>query len=229
MRLLAFETAGSGCSAGCFDDGVPLALERRTEAATSPAELLVPMLGAVLARAGWRMTDPEALAVTVGPGSFTGIRTGLAAARGFALVHHLPVWPVTSLAVRAAMVVETEAARGLPIAVVLDARRGHLFLQRFDAGGLPLDGPRMVTPERAAARLQGPHLMIGDGVPAALRHLDAKAMRFEDAVPDAAAVARAAEAMRRRGEVPVAGTDLVPLYLREPDARPAAGRPLLPA
>ena len=228
MRLLAFETAGDGCSAGCFDDGYLLALERHTEA-TGHAELLVPMLGAVLARAGWGMTDPEALAVTIGPGSFTGIRTGLAAARGFALVHHQPVWPVTSLAVRAAMVAERGGAGGLPIAVVLDARRGHLFLQRFDASGMPLDGPMVVTPERAAAQLKGPHLLIGDGVPAALRHLDARAMRFEDAVPDAAAVALAAEAMRRRGEAPVPGTDLLPLYLREPDARPAAGRPLLSA
>jgi hypothetical protein len=64
---------------------------------------------------------------------------------------------------------------------------------------------------------------------ALLRHLDATAMTLGDAVLDAVAVARAAAAARGRGEAPVQGTALAPLYLREPDARPSAGRSLLQA
>lgn len=227
MRLLAFDTAGDGCSAGCFEDGAPLSFERH-EGATGHAELLVPMLASVLADAGWDLSDAGALAVTIGPGSFTGIRTGLAAARGLALVRRLPVWPVTSLAALA-----TVAAAGnresLPVAVVLDARRGQVFLQRFDSRGAPLDGPWVLAPELARARLRGRHLLVGSGAPALLRYLDAAAVTRGDAVLDAVAVVRAAEGACRRGEAPVRGTELAPLYLREPDARPSAGRPLLQA
>ncbi|MEZ5862651.1 MAG: tRNA (adenosine(37)-N6)-threonylcarbamoyltransferase complex dimerization subunit type 1 TsaB [Geminicoccaceae bacterium] len=223
MRLLAFDTAGDGCSAGCFAGTELLAIERFA-GATGHAERLVPMLAAVLADAGWDMADLEALAVTIGPGSFTGIRTGLAAARGLALARRLPVWPVSSLAALAAV---AGSADGLPIAVVLDARRGQVFLQRFDCGGLALDEPLMLAPEVAAARLREPHHLVGSGVAALLRHLDATDMTLGDAALDAVAVARAAAAAELRGEAPVEGTVLVPLYLREPDARPSAGRSLL--
>lgn len=225
MRLLAFDTAGAGCSAGCFAGTEPLALARHA-GATGHAERLVPMLAAVLADAGWEMADLEALAVTVGPGSFTGIRTGLAAARGLALVRRLPVWPVSSLAALAAA---AEGAGGLPIAVALDARRGQVFLQCFDADGLARDEPLMLAPELAAARLRGPHHLVGSGASAVLRHLDASAVTCGAAELDAVAVAGAATAARRRGELPVQGTALAPLYLRAPDARPSAGRSLLRA
>ncbi len=225
MRLLAFDTAGDGCSAGCFAGAEVLAFERH-EGVSGHAERLVPMLAAVLADAGWDMTELEALAVTVGPGSFTGIRTGLAAARGLALVRHLPVWPVTSLAALAAVADGTD---GLPIAVALDARRGQVFLQCFDPDGLARDEPLMLAPELAAERLREPHHLVGSGAAAVLRHLDANAMTSGDAVLDAVAVARAATAARLRGALPVEGTALVPLYLRAPDARPSAGRSLLRA
>ncbi|MCB9967300.1 MAG: tRNA (adenosine(37)-N6)-threonylcarbamoyltransferase complex dimerization subunit type 1 TsaB [Geminicoccaceae bacterium] len=225
MRLLAFDTAGDGCSAGCFAGAEPVAFARHA-GASGQAERLVPMLAAVLADAGWGMEDLEALAVTIGPGSFTGIRTGLAAARGLALVRRLPAWPVTTLAALAAV---ADGADGLPLAVVLDARRGQVFLQRFDSSGAALDESLMLAPELAAARLREPHHLVGSGAVALLRHLDATAMTLGDAVLDAVAVARAAAAARGRGEAPVHGTALAPLYLREPDARPSAGRSLLQA
>ena len=96
MRLLALDTATAACSVALWRDGAVLA--RRFEAMLrGQSEALMPMVGAVLAEAGCGFKDLDAIAVTVGPGAFTGLRIGLAAARGMALAAELPLIGVTTL------------------------------------------------------------------------------------------------------------------------------------
>lgn len=233
MRLLALDTAGDGCSVGVFDDGAALAF-RWCDDRQGHAETLPPMLEAVLAESGCALEHLEALAVTVGPGSFTGIRTGLALARGLALVTGLEGFAVTTLAALAAPLAGPLAmaeGQAAPIAALLDARRGQVYLQRFSGSAQALDRPQVLTPEAAAAKLGGgePVRLVGSGAPLVQAHLAEGAASRVEMRLDARGVAAAAFAMAKSGKSPVAGFELGPLYLRPADARPDAGRSLLRA
>ena len=209
---------------------------RTLDGAQGHAERLPGLLSAVLADAGLTLGSLDLLAVTVGPGSFSGIRTGLAAARGIALVTGARVIPVTTLEALAVplarILADDDAAVRLPIVAVRDARRGQVFMQRFDAEGRPVDRPRVLTPAAAAADLDGSLRLVGDGVPLLLPCLTPdQAARIEalpDAAPGAEGVAMAALAALERGVEPIDGFALAPLYIRDADARPGAGRSLLP-
>ena len=224
MRLLAFDTAGDGCSAGVFVDGRPLAV-RCSDGGIGHAERLPRLIEAVLARAGSGLDTLDGLAVTIGPGSFSGIRTGLAAARGLALATGLRTVPVTTLEALAAPLVD--GRERLPIAAIMDARRGQVFLQRFDPAGAPLGEPEALTPEAAAATLEGPWRLVGNGAALIVPYLAQQAATVAAGRLDAAAVALAAERALARGATTVAGFGLSPCYARGADARPGAGRPLL--
>jgi tRNA threonylcarbamoyladenosine biosynthesis protein TsaB len=188
------------------------------------------MLLAVLADAGLSLADLDALAVARGPGSFTGIRTGLAAARGLALVTRLPVFAPTTLEVLVRPLLG-DVADCRSVGALLDARRGQVYWQLFTSSGAPADAPRVIAPAAVAAELRrslaAPVRLAGSGaklVLPLLRGLDAE---MADVSLDAAAVALTAEAMASRGEAAIDAASLVPLYLRGADARPDAGRALL--
>lgn len=228
MRLLAIDAAGDGCSAGVFLDGETLALLRR-EGGAGQAERLPLLLEAVLAEPGCGLGQLDALAVSAGPGSFTGIRTGLAAARGLALAAGLRGFAVSTLAAVAAP--HADEGTATPIAAVLDARRGQVYLQLFGPAGEPLAPPEALPPAAAAARIRplGRVRLVGGGAALVLPLLAPAAVEVVETVLDARTVAMAAFAMAARGVLPVSGFALRPLYLRDADARPDAGRPLLPA
>ncbi len=230
MRLLAFDTAGDGCSAGVFLDGRPLAV-RFSDGGIGHAERLPRLIEAVLAAAGMDLATLDGLAVTVGPGSFSGIRTSLAAARGLALVTGLAVVPVTTLEALAAPLIDRRllltGRAALPIAAVIDARRGQVFLQRFDPAGTPLGAPEVLTPEAAAAGLRGAWQLVGKGAALVVPHLAPQAVNVVEGRLDAAGVALAAERGLARGTLPVDGFKLHPCYARGADARPGAGRALV--
>ena len=186
------------------------------------------MLADLLGEARLGSADLDGLAVTVGPGSFSGIRTGLAAARALALVYRLPVFGVSTFEALAAPLANGPGNER-PIAAVIDARRGQVYLQLLSHRGLPLAAPASLDPEAAAAGLVAPIRMVGSGVPL-LRSFLPQSSGFEaaEACLDAAAVALAAEAAAERGVRPIDGMTLKPFYLRDADARPDAGRALLP-
>lgn len=197
------------------------------------AERLPGLLLGVLADAGLTLDGIDLLAVTVGPGSFSGIRTGLAAARGIALVTGARAIPVTTLeALAVRTLADSDPTEQLPIVAVRDARRGQVFIQRFHADGRPADLPRVLMPAAAAADLHGPMRLVGDGVPLLLPHLTTDQVARIQAPPDGVAgaegVAMAALAALARGDEPIDGFALAPLYIRDADARPGAGRSLLP-
>jgi tRNA threonylcarbamoyladenosine biosynthesis protein TsaB len=206
MIVLALDTCLTACSVAVLDG------ERVMAAASEPMarghqERLAPLAQAVMAQAGIGFDKLDRIGVTVGPGSFTGLRVGIAFAKGLAQALSVPLVGVGTLEALAA------GERGLAFAV-LDARRDQLYLQAFEAGRA-LMGPDVLPVEIAAARLveigQGrPVTLIGSGAPLLAGVFpEARVVPAEGADP--VQVARLAAAR--------APTPVRPLYLRAPDAR----------
>ena len=133
--ILALDTAGNSCSAALWRDG-NIAAEAYEAMPRGQSERLLPMIQGVLATAALGFEDLDGLAVTVGPGAFTGVRIGLAAARGLALAQGLPLLGVTSFDVVASTVTE-EAQSGRRLVVALDAKRADLYVQAYGKGAPP--------------------------------------------------------------------------------------------
>lgn len=117
------------------------------EVATGHAEILFDRLAALLARNGLSHAELSRIAVTTGPGSFTGLRIGLSAARGLGLARKLPVLGIPTL-----FALSLGAPAG-PHAVLLDARRGQAYFQSFSAPGEPDSPPLLLAMEEARARV----------------------------------------------------------------------------
>ncbi len=207
------------------------------------AEALLPMIDRVMRAVPLKPAALDIVAATVGPGSFTGIRVGLAAARGIALACGAPLVGVTAFAATAfaatAGAVASDRRAGCDfllrdfLLIALESRRADLFVQLFDPALCPLSEPAALPPEAlgdfvAAAAGGGAVLILGD---AAQRAADALAtrriqvrtteVRATGAMPRAAGALRAALACWRRGE----RGDARPLYLRPPAVTLAAPSP----
>jgi tRNA threonylcarbamoyladenosine biosynthesis protein TsaB len=214
VNVLAFDCAGRGCSAAVVSGSRVLA--RRSEPMErGQAAALLPLIESVLdaAAIGWAAVD--LVAVTVGPGGFTGVRIGLAAARGFALARGLPVVGVTSFAAVAAAVPPDRRA-GRTLAVALDSKRADIFLQCFAADGPALGPGELVALEAVGSHIPaGAVLLAGDGAVRAAPFLAGRAaLAPATEVPDPGDIARLALAEwqpDRRAALPL------PLYLRAPD------------
>lgn len=229
--LLAIETAGSNCSVAVMRGGAVLAVHRRP-LRHGHAEALLPMAADVMAQAGLAPSELTAVGAALGPGGFTGIRVGLAAAHGIALAARARLVGVTGFAAVAAGL----ARAGVPadwdgcgaVLVALDSRRADLYVQLFAREPLrPLAEPQALLPDAldgyvAACGRAVKLLVAGDAAAAAAAALDSTEIVVADgAVPDALGVAAAVQAELRRG----AAADRVrPLYLRPPDITLATRR-----
>ena len=225
MRLLGFDTATTACSAALWAGGAVTA-HRRIEAPSGHAEALVPMLREVAAEGGTALGAVDAFAVTVGPGSFTGIRIGLATARGLALAGKRPLIGLSTLEVLAAGVPAGE--REGPILAALDAGRGRLYAQLFDRSLRALSQPEALTAEAlpdlvTGAAGRGSLVVAGTGRDAALAALtpviDARPASGSPA-PDARVLVRCAARAGAEGKHDAA--PVRPLYLRDAGAKPKA-------
>jgi tRNA threonylcarbamoyladenosine biosynthesis protein TsaB len=224
--LLALDTAGSACSVALWAHGRVVA-QRFDRMVRGQSESLVPMVGEVLAEAGCGFAELEALAVTTGPGAFTGLRIGLATARALALARRLPLIGVTSFEVAAAAATAAERA-GRRVVAALDSKRDALFLQSFDAQLRELGpGAEVAGDSLASALPAGPLLLTGDAAAVLAQRLAAAG--FDDlavaeaAGPADAAVLAARAALRDLAALPPG--PVRPVYLRPPDVTPpkAAG------
>jgi tRNA threonylcarbamoyladenosine biosynthesis protein TsaB len=170
--LLAFDTAGTACSAAVWRDGAVRA--RRFEVMSrGQSERLVPMIQEVMAEAGVGYPALDAIAVSCGPGGFTGVRIGLATARALALACARPVIGVSNFEAVAAAVPEAARADRI-LAAVIDAKRSDLYVQAFDADLTPLTSARALAPTELSAFLPGgPLLLAGDAVEMARAALEA--------------------------------------------------------
>jgi len=213
------DSATRGCSVALWIDGSVVAA-RAEMMERGQAERLIPMIAEVTTEAGIRARDLDRIAVTVGPGAFTGVRIALAAARGLALGAGLPIVGVTSFEAVWAGIPQSERA-GTPVLILIDSRRAEPFGLLFDADGRPADDPTALSPALTVARLPaGPLLVAGDGSPIARAALETRPdTRFAtgDGVPHAGWVASIG-ATREPGDTPA------PSYLRPPDITPAGGR-----
>lgn len=214
MRLLVIDTALAACTVGLFDDDDCLAF--RSELMTRGHQERLGGMTRDVVGDGWGGIDR--IGVTIGPGSFTGLRVGLAFAQGLGSALSRPVVGVSTLAGLAASI-----ASPTPVVAVIDARRGQVYLQAF-LQGKPLSDPAALSlseAESAIAALGDPAVhLVGNGVPLIADRFP-RALTNELQGPSAEALAHIAV----RTPADRAGVFPRPLYLRAPDATPPTRLP----
>jgi len=213
MRVLAVETSTLSGGAALLDERV--VGEYMLDVRVTHSERLMTAIDQLLGDAGWTVRDLEGIAVTVGPGSFTGLRVGLSTVKGLALALAIPVAAVPTLDAMAAML----PYAALPVCPVLDARKREVYasLYRWDGLGMRRQWDYLaIAPDDLARRLDEPVIVVGDGAHA----IDSPwARRVEPPRrgPAPAVVGALGRTRLALGDT-VAAADLVPIYLRPSEA-----------
>jgi tRNA threonylcarbamoyl adenosine modification protein YeaZ len=218
MRILAIDTALPACSACVLDSDAAEPVSAETiPMARGHAEALLPLIERVVAHAEGGFAALDRVAVTVGPGSFTGIRVGLSAARAIAVARRIPVAGVSTLAALDAPLI-LEGDDGVVVAAI-DALHGSVYVTGYGPHGRTILSPRH-APVRDAVRAlgAGPLRITGSGAPMLAIEAWSIGLRAEvlgDRIaPDIAYVARLGLA------ADPASAPARPLYLKSPDAKP---------
>ncbi len=224
MIILALDTTTRAGSAAVLRDGAVVAEQigdpERTHGERLPADLT-----RVLDAAGARIEDVDLFAVAAGPGSFTGLRVGIATVQGLAMARGRSIVPVSVLEALA----RAAADAGAPVAAWMDAQRGEVFAEIYAAGGLIVTAPARAVPPAVLLEEDidddgGRRVFIGDG---AVRYRDEIVARYGAGVrirrppPLAGVIARIAAEAPARAVRPHA---LIPIYVRRPDAELARAR-----
>jgi tRNA threonylcarbamoyladenosine biosynthesis protein TsaB len=217
MRVLAIDTALEACSAAVLDTENDKVASESVPMVRGHAEALIPLIGRVMKQAEIPFSALDRIAVTTGPGSFTGLRVGISAARGIALAAAKPVVGVTTLAAYAAPYIAHDDKTA--IAVAIDARHQHVYLQIFLPGGRTLIAPRIASiADAVRAAANGPVRIVGTGATmlavAWPAREPAPVLVDESRAPDIVWVGRLAAVADESASEPK------PLYLRAPDAQP---------
>jgi tRNA threonylcarbamoyl adenosine modification protein YeaZ len=221
LRVLAIDTALGACSACIWQagDAVPLAAES-LPMDRGHAEALLPLIDRVVAQVEGGFESLDRVAVTVGPGSYTGLRVGISAARGIGLAAGIPVVGVATLSAFLAPLMVKER-RGL-FTAALDAKHGHIYIQAIAPGGRTIIQPSLMS-YRDAVRVLGSGPLLISGSAAVMLAAEARMQGVEAHVtdmpqaPDIAWVARLGALADPNQALPK------PLYLRDPDAKPQDG------
>ncbi len=223
MNILAFDTAFAACSVAAargLRSLTPVICPLFEAMTTGHAERLMPMIEAALSETKLTVADLNLIAVTTGPGTFTGTRITVAAARALALLNNTPIVTLTSLKLMA-MSSDARSSGARQLAIATDARREEVYIERFCPNSLRSLGPPAVLSIADAAQSLGPN---------------------STALAGSGAAAVAAEALNQGLDVHVSATSLLPdafdmlfwameqkptaivhpLYLRPPDAKPPA-------
>lgn len=220
MNILAVDTATGSCSAAFIKDRHLIAEEVYTAGKTHSRHLMG-IIDHILSRCESTPADIDGIAVTRGPGTFTGLRIGLSTVKGLAAAIEKPVAGVSSLAALAFPL----AWSGKPVVAMIDARRGEIYHARFSGneGSEPGETAMVSAPDEAAENLPEGAILVGSG---AVLYRDIWARRRLDVrlAPETAHVIRAASvgmlAMDRfENQVPDSVEALVPEYIRKSDAQ----------
>jgi len=212
MKILAFDCSMTGCAGAVLAGGRPLAQGAASPVGRGQSEALMPLLAQVMGEAGLDWRDLELVAVTVGPGSFTGLRIGLAAARGFGLALGVRVAGVSTPEALLAGVADTEAGIR-PILVAIDSKRAEPFVQAFGPDRAPLGPVAALAPERIGELGLAAPLLVGDAAERLLPLLPGASLSAAPARPDPAALGRLAARLVVEGRA----LPPEPLYLRPAD------------
>lgn len=219
MKILALETSAKSVSVAVTEDGVPLASSYQNTGLTH-SRTLMPLLDAMLTSSGLELQDMDALAVAAGPGSFTGLRIGVSAAKGLAWAKELPCCGVSTLAAMARTAADFQGF----IIGAMDARRQQIYhaLFRGENGRvLRVTQDCAISLEELASLLRDmpeEKLVVGDGAALCADYLSTAGIscRMADEhhrMQSAVGVALCAEEMAARGET-VTAQQLEPMYLR---------------
>lgn len=218
MRVLAIDTALAACSAAVLDTEQPGVLASESlPMVRGHAEALMPLVAELMKRADLAFTSIDRVVVTTGPGSFTGLRVGIAAARGIALAAAKPAVGVSTLSAYAAPHLAEDDTS--PVIAAIDARHDHVYLQVFGPAGRTVMGPRLAALSDAVrASSEAPSRIVGSAAQAIADRLSNGAptpLRVDPrGAPDIVWVARMG-AVLPEGQAPPK-----PQYLRAPDAQP---------
>lgn len=212
MKLLGIDTALNACSVAIIDGDRTLACVV-SAGGKGNAERLLPLLEQARVEADIDLGELDGIAATIGPGSFTGIRTALATARALGLALKIPVWGITTTETLAA----AAAQPGVATVAVIDAKRDELYLQCFAAGsGAALTAPQLLNIADAPAILPaGPAVLVGSGSALLKAAAGRDDLQMSSVSPDPDPV-RVAQLAARRPRPAAAPS---PLYIRPPDAK----------
>jgi tRNA threonylcarbamoyladenosine biosynthesis protein TsaB len=222
MLILAIDTALDACAAGVLDTNLGRLIARESlPMKRGHAEALMPLIARVIGQSGVSFARLDRIAVTTGPGSFTGLRVGLSAARGIALAAAKPVVGLTTLTAYAAAVVSESGQQ--PIMAAVDARHDQVYFQVVSGNGGTLIRPRVGSVAEAleASRLGAPLLVgnaakiLGDRWPASA---PPPVLIDPQPAPDIGWVAWVGAAVDPNS------APARPYYLRAPDAKPQTDR-----
>ena len=235
MNILAFDTSFDACSVAVETGragGDRQVVSERMFMSVGHAEALIPMIGRVCAASGIGIADLDRIAVTHGPGTFTGVRIGVAAARALALAHGVPVVAFSSL-----LPLCMAAVHRIPdcvedrdaVLVARDARREECYVEVVETHGRSLTGPLISSPAEAAALCPEYRLFATGSAAEAVARAGRAAGRpiAVDHAGSTSAEASEIDARWLLGFAHAASPLLSPprpLYLRPPDARPQAGK-----
>jgi tRNA threonylcarbamoyl adenosine modification protein YeaZ len=220
MRVLAIDTALGACAAAVLDSqrGAILATES-LPMLRGHAEAIMPLIARVMDAADCKFSELDRIAVTVGPGSFTGLRVGISAARGIALAAGKPAIGLSTLSAFAAPHVAARSDHFIIAAV--DGRNEQVYFHVFAPMGATIESPRLDRVRSAVRAVPvGPTVITGSGAALVAAHWPSGSPKPHVetlAAPDIGWVARLGAAAQEDGAPPK------PLYLRSPDARPQEG------
>ena len=220
MNILALESSATACSVALCRDGELVAQNYQNSGLTHSRTLL-PMVNSLLEQCGASLDGVDVIAVAAGPGSFTGLRIGVATAKGLAWAGDKPCAPCSTLESMAWPLAHME---GKLIVCAMDARRKQVYNALFLAEG---GGLKRLTPDRAISleelgeelrQYENPKIVVGDGAKLCYNMLQDQDLRLEPApehlrMQSAWGVARAAEVLAEQGAL-VSGSQLIPVYHR---------------
>jgi len=197
MITLSFDTSLSACSAAVIDTDANSCVLAASycEPGKGHAEILLGMIDEVMSKAGVGFRDIDRQMVTIGPGSFTGVRVALAAARGFSLAHDIPICGLSTMRAIAANRSKLNAEyNSCPVAVIIDARRNQAYGQIFDADFNALCAPAVIDVDNLGVWLEpwetGPLILMGSGAGLVGANGRDRLVMTEHTSPDAACFAQ---------------------------------------
>lgn len=219
MKILALDTASSWCAAAVYDSGTDMVLAQISEnIGKGHAEVLMDYIEQAMAQSAIVMTELDRVAVNIGPGSFTGVRIGVSAARGFALALERPAIGISAFDALACEVAISHP--GQPVLVLFEAHRGEIYAQAFGADMLAITGPMVLSRDEALAlvRQQSSETVLAGSAAVALNEILAGTFSTAQTEPTGriGTFAKLA-ALREPGAAPK------PLYMRGPDVKPQTG------